>query len=240
MCPKCGTRLVETDEERQRRLEELRVKWQSFYKRFCDLMDKIADLPQELLSKYSLVLEKGRRHDDEFLHDIAIYERASARGLLEWRSLGDAQSKMCRGSLSVDLVVNLCKEENDAKEQLDYYVSTDPSVHKLNSVLEPFIWFSAPPELVSIVSVGTQSFAAVSGKFRESHGKPTNICKIAFYRGRVFSDLTAYYDIWAALTPEPMFSEPMFSGKHDLVRAAVEIAKTIDANIIRLQERGLL
>jgi len=56
----------------------------------------------------------------------------------------------------------------------------------------------------------------------------------------VFSWLTVDYHTKRVPSTKRPNSEPLFSGKADVIRATAEIAKAIDGNIIRLEQYGLL
>lgn len=217
-----------TDEEAFNRYDQLvKEKWKLEREKdrvkkapFWELAEQIADLPQELVSKYSLVLQKGRNDDAEpiFLDT----------GEVVWESLDEK-----KGSLYVKANININRNEKEAKETLGRFAFGDADVG-MPSMLTMYPFYIAEP--VTGTKVGTHSVCSVSHEWSDMWG---NECKVAFYRSRVFIWLTMRYTPPIAVSRRSK-RNVLFSGKDDFTGGSTEIAKAIDENIIGLERRGLL
>lgn len=204
---------------------------------FWDIAEEIAELPQELLSKYCLGVTEGRNDD--------ISPCFLESGTVGWETLEGFRKK--RGSLRLTAHIRLYKREKEAKDSLQEFVLGDESIGRPSMLMEDL----SPqiPELTQ-VDVGALGVGAVSREWIDDKIDAEglllraalwlgNKCTIAFYRDRVFIWLTMSYE-------SPIFvlrrskRNPLFSSKDDFVRAGIEIAEAIDENIIDLERRGLL
>lgn len=203
-------------EKEKQKEEEDRAKKAPFW----DLAQQIADLSQELVSKYSLGLKKGRNDDPS--------PYLLGRGRIEWESLDEK-----KGSLCVKVDIELERSEKEAKKTLGHFTFGDADVG-MPSMLTMYPFYIAEP--VTGTNVGTHSVCSVSHEWSGMWG---NECKVAFYRSRVFIWLTMRYTPPIAVSRRSK-RNVLFSGKDDFVGAGTEVAKAIDENIIGLERCGLL